>query len=99
MFRSALQSAGFDTTEAGDGLSALAGLRESRPDVMQLDLKMPGMDGMETLRRMSQADDDTSVVIVTAHGCIPDAVAAMKLGAVDFLMKPVTPEKLAQGGF
>ena len=59
---------------------------------MLLDLKMPGMDGMETLRRMRDENDDTAVVIVTAHGSIPDAVAAMKLGAVDFLTKPVTPE-------
>jgi DNA-binding response OmpR family regulator len=94
MFRTALQRAGIATSEAGDGLSALARLRESRPDVILLDLKMPGMDGMETLRRMRQADDDTSVVIVTAHGSIPDAVAAMRLGAVDFLTKPVTPESL-----
>ena len=94
MFRTALQAAGYDTAEAGDGPTALARLRESSPDVMLLDLKMPGMDGMETLRRMREAGDDTAVVIVTAHGSIPDAVAAMKLGAVDFLTKPVTPEGL-----
>lgn len=61
---------------------------------MLLDLKMPGMDGMETLRRLRDTGHDTAVVIVTAHGSIPDAVAAMKLGAVDFLTKPVTPDLL-----
>ena len=61
---------------------------------MLLDLKMPEMDGMETLRRLRDAGNNTAVVIVTAHGSIPDAVAAMKLGAVDFLSKPVTPDAL-----
>src|SRR5271157_4376545 len=91
MFHTVLQSAGYDAVEAGDGPSALARLHESSPDVVLLDLKMPGMDGMETLRQMRDRGDDTTVVIVTAHGSIADAVAAMKLGAVDFLTKPVTP--------
>lgn len=94
MFRTALQSAGYDAVEAGDGPSALAQLHESSPDVVLLDLKMPGMDGMETLRQMRERGDNTAVVIVTAHGSIADAVAAMKLGAVDFLTKPVTPDGL-----
>ena len=94
MFRTALQTAGYDTAEAGDGAAALAWLKGSSADVMLLDLKMPALDGMETLRRMRDAGHDTAVVIVTAHGSIPDAVAAMKLGAVDFLTKPVTPEVL-----
>ena len=54
MFRTALQSAGYDAVEAGDGPSALAQLHESSPDVVLLDLKMPGMDGMETLRQMRE---------------------------------------------
>ncbi len=94
MFRTALQSAGYETAEAGDGATALARARELSPAVMLLDLKMPGMDGMETLRQMRAAGDDTVVVIVTAHGSIPDAVAAMKLGSVDFLSKPITPHEL-----
>ena len=94
MFRTALESSGYKTQEAGNGPAALERLKESSPDVMLLDLKMPGMDGMETLRRLRDAGHDTAVVIVTAHGSIPDAVAAMKLGAVDFLTKPVTPDLL-----
>ncbi len=94
MFRTALESVGYVTQEAGDGPAALARLNESSPDVMLLDLKMPGMDGMETLRRLRDAGHDTAVVIVTAHGSIPDAVTAMKFGAVDFLTKPVTPDLL-----
>jgi DNA-binding response OmpR family regulator len=94
MFRTALQSAGYETAEAGDGQAALSWLERTSPDLMLLDLKMPGIDGMETLRRMREAGDETPVVIITAHGSIPDAVAAMRLGAIDFLSKPVTPERL-----
>jgi FixJ family two-component response regulator len=93
-FRTALESVGYKTQEAGNGPAALERLKESSPGVMLLDLKMPGMDGMETLRQLRDAGHDTAVIIVTAHGSIPDAVAAMKLGAVDFLTKPVTPEVL-----
>jgi len=96
MFRTALESAGYIAVEAGDGPTALVRLHESSPDVVLLDLKMPGMDGMETLRQMRERGDNTAVVIVTAHGSIADAVAAMKLGAVDFLTKPVTPDGLRQ---
>ena len=94
MFRTTLESVGYQTQEAGDGLAALERLNVSSPDVTLLDLKMPGMDGMETLRRLRDAGHETAVVIVTAHGSIPDAVIAMKYGAVDFLTKPVTPEVL-----
>ncbi len=94
MFETALHSAGYDTYEASDGASALDRIHELSPDVILLDLKMPGMDGMETLRQIRERGNDTAVVMVTAHGSIADAVAAMKLGAVDFLTKPVTPDCL-----
>jgi DNA-binding response OmpR family regulator len=94
MFRTTLESAGYRMREAGNGRAALEQLKDLSPDVMLLDLKMPEMDGMETLQRLRDAGHDTAVVIVTAHGSIPDAVAAMKLGAVDFLTKPVTPDVL-----
>ena len=55
---------------------------------------MPVVDGMETLRRLRNVGDETPVVVITAHGRVPDAVAAMKLGAVDFLPKPVSPVTL-----
>jgi two-component SAPR family response regulator len=71
-------------------------LQEFPADVILLDLKMPRMGGMDVLRRLRQAGNDVPVIIVTAHGSIPDAVAAMKLGAVDFLPKPITPAALRQ---
>lgn len=94
VFRTALESAGYATSEAADGQSALARLGRARPDLVLLDLRMPGIDGMETLRRLREADHDVPVVIVTAYGSVPDAVRAMKLGAIDFIAKPPSPETL-----
>jgi DNA-binding response OmpR family regulator len=90
VFRTALEATGYLVTEAADGDSALVQLRKLPTDLILLDLKMPVMDGMETLRLLRDAGDETPVVVVTAHGSVPDAVAAMKLGAVDFLPKPVS---------
>jgi DNA-binding response OmpR family regulator len=94
VFRTALESVGFTVDEAAEGLEALDWLKTSAADVVLLDLQMPGVGGMEMLRRLRDAGNDVPVVIVTAHGSIPDAVAAMKLGAIDFLSKPLTPEAL-----
>jgi DNA-binding response OmpR family regulator len=94
VFRTALESVGFTVDEAAEGLEALEWLKTSAADVVLLDLQMPGVGGMEMLRRLRDAGNDVPVVIVTAHGSIPDAVAAMKLGAIDFLSKPLTPEAL-----
>ena len=94
VFRTALESAGYSVSEVEDGASALDRLEESPADLVLLDLKMPGIGGMETLRRLRDAGNDVPVVIVTAHGSIPDAVQAMKFGAIDFLSKPLRPEAL-----
>ena len=96
VFRTALESSGYAVVEAGDGGSALARLRKEPADLILLDLKMPGLDGIETLSRLRDAGSFTPVVIVTAHGCIPDAVAAMKLGAADVIPKPVSPATLRE---
>jgi DNA-binding response OmpR family regulator len=96
VFRTALESIGYAVAEAGDGATALAWLRKSPADLILLDLRMPGIDGIETLRRLRQAGSSTPVVIVTAHGCVPDAVAAMKLGAADVIPKPVSPTTLRE---
>jgi len=94
VFRTTLESAGYAVSEVEDGESALDRLEESSADLVLLDLKMPGIGGMETLRRLRDAENDVPVVIVTAHGSIPDAVQAMKFGAIDFLSKPLRPEAL-----
>ena len=94
MFRTALEAAGYYVEEAEDGPSGLERLQRSPSDLVLLDLKMPGPSGLDVLRSIREAGNDVPVVFVTAHGTIPDAVAAMKLGAIDFLSKPLTPEIL-----
>jgi DNA-binding NtrC family response regulator len=94
VFRTALESNDYTLSTAEDGEIALKLLKPGAADLVLLDLQMPGIGGMEVLRRLRESGNDVPVVIVTAHGTIPDAVAAMKLGAVDFLSKPVTPDAL-----
>src|SRR5262249_21205783 len=94
MFRTTLQPSGYRVGEAEDGVSALEQLGDGPVDLVLLDLQMPRLGGMDGLRRMREHGDETPVIIVTAHGSIPDAVEAMRLGAIDFLSKPVTPEAL-----
>jgi DNA-binding response OmpR family regulator len=94
--RTALETAGYHVSEAGDGHAAFAALRIRGADLVLLDLRMPGLDGMEVLRRLRDDGDDVPVVIVTAHGSLPDVVATMRLGATDFLPKPVTPTNLRE---
>lgn len=73
---------------AASGEEALEKLAPGGYELMLLDLRMPGMDGMEVLRRVSQQWPELKVIIITAYGSIDLAVEAMKLGAVDFLQKP-----------
>ncbi len=92
--RMALETSGMLVDEVEDGKAALERLLNVPVDLVLLDLWMPRLDGLETLRQLRERGDKTPVVIVTAHGCIPDTVAAMRLGAIDFLQKPMTPEAL-----
>jgi DNA-binding NtrC family response regulator len=96
MLNTTLTSVGYDVSETGDGQAALDQLSGSGPhhDLILLDLLMPRMDGMELLRRLRAGGNVIPVVILTAHGSIPEAVEAMKLGAIDFLAKPTTPDAL-----
>jgi DNA-binding response OmpR family regulator len=96
VFRTALESEGYNLAEAANGRDALNWLRTSKADLILLDLQMPDTGGMEVLRRLRAADNGTPVVIITAHGSVPDAVQAMKLGAIDFLAKPLRPHALRQ---
>src|SRR5277367_375593 len=96
MLETALASVGYEVIEAADGHAALELLRgpDFRCDLVLLDLLMPRIDGMELLRRLRALGNVVPVVILTAHGSIPEAVEAMKLGAIDFLTKPTTPDAL-----
>jgi DNA-binding response OmpR family regulator len=94
VFRTALEAAGHAVTTADDGQAALDAVGQAPADLVLLDLRMPGMDGMDVLRLLRERGVTTPVVFVTAHGTVPDAVQAMKLGAIDFLAKPLDPEAL-----
>lgn len=94
MLRTTLESTGYRVVEAVDGLAALARLGDAAFALVLLDLRMPNLDGISTLHRLRDRGDATPVVMLTAHGSVPDAVTAMKLGAIDFLAKPVTPADL-----
>jgi CheY-like chemotaxis protein len=81
--------------EAGDGNAGLARLRDGGTyDAIILDQKMPGLDGLQTLRLIRERTPEARVLMVTAYASIELAVDAMKLGATDFLRKPMTPEML-----
>jgi len=83
-----LQDEGFDVVTAEDGRAALEQISRETPDVVLLDLKMPGLDGLQALERAKAVDPHMPVVIVTAYGDLPSAIQAMRLGAYDYLTKP-----------
>ncbi|MEQ8754105.1 MAG: response regulator [Coleofasciculus sp. G1-WW12-02] len=89
-----LDPLGYQVGTADNGEDALLQLQSQEYDLILLDLKMPGMNGLEVLRRAIEIHPDIKVIIISAHGTIEDAVEAMKLGAVDFLQKPFTPKEL-----
>jgi two-component system response regulator AtoC len=85
---------GHQVRSAGTGQEALALLEEGGCDLVITDLKMPGMDGVELLRRIKEAWPRTEVVVMTAYGSVETAVEAMRLGAYDYLMKPLDRDRL-----
>lgn len=95
MMRLALEASGYDIVEASNGEEGLARFGDGTGiDAVLLDQKMPGIDGLETLRQIRQCAPGAAVLMVTAFASIELAVDAMKLGAADFLRKPMTPESL-----
>jgi two-component system, NtrC family, nitrogen regulation response regulator NtrX len=93
MLGALLQSEGFAVTEAANGNAALLLMDEADPDVVLLDLLMPpGPDGLETLTRMRERRDAAPVIMMSGKAQLTDAVRAAKLGAFQFLEKPLSPE-------
>ncbi len=90
----ALEEMDLETETAVNGEEALLKLETNKYHLLLLDLKMPGMDGMEVLRRLGVIRPNIRVIIITAHGTIDSAVEAMKLGAVDFIQKPFSPQEI-----
>ncbi|MCW5897241.1 MAG: sigma-54-dependent Fis family transcriptional regulator [Bacteroidetes bacterium] len=92
--RMILQYAKYDVHFAEDGMSALSRLTAMQFDLVLLDIKMAGMDGLEVLRKIKETEIDLPVVMISGHGTIETAVEATHLGAFDFLQKPLDKDKL-----
>ncbi|MEJ7789196.1 MAG: response regulator transcription factor [Thermoleophilaceae bacterium] len=91
-----LQRAGYETRVASDGPEALSLAAAARPDLVVLDLMLPGMDGLEVMRRLREtfAPRPPSVILLTARGEASDRVVGLRLGADDYVVKPFSPAEL-----
>ena len=89
-----IQLEGYQVQAADSGQAALDNIKEGGFDVMVLDLKMPGMDGIEVLRTTRQLVPDMQVIVLTAHGSLESAIEALREEAHDYLLKPISPETL-----
>ena len=90
-----LAKSGYDVETAEDGGGAVAAVYEDAPDLVLLDLKLPDTDGIQVLRQIKDAHPDIPVVIMTAYADVATAVEAMRLGAYDYISKPIDFENLA----
>jgi DNA-binding response OmpR family regulator len=93
LVRDYLERAGFEVTVAGDGGAALSSARGSRPDLVVLDLGLPGMDGLDVARQL-QSSSAVPIVILTARGEETDRIVGLELGADDYVVKPFSPKEL-----
>jgi DNA-binding response OmpR family regulator len=94
-----LRQAGYEVTTAGEGNEALrlvnSGYENASPfDVVYLDIRLPGMDGLQVLKEIRQRDAHLPVILLTAFGSLSTALEALRLGATDYLLKPIDPEVL-----
>jgi NADH-quinone oxidoreductase subunit E len=94
--RQTLEESGFGTAVALNGTEGIRLLEEIKPDVVLLDLKMPGVSGMEVLRKIPEIDLHIVPIVITGYATIDSAVESMKIGAFDYLTKPFEPEKLVE---
>ncbi len=92
--RMILEYEGYDVTEASSGPEGLAMVEREPPDLVFLDIKMPGLDGLEALQRIRQTNESLPVVMISGHGTVSTAVEATKLGAFDFIEKPLASERV-----
>jgi two-component system response regulator HydG len=91
-----LERAGYETIETDNGHKALDLIPRKRVDILLTDLRLPVMDGVELLKRAKAASPGIEVILVTGYGTIETAVEALKLGACDFLTKPVKKADLVR---
>src|SRR5215212_5275886 len=92
--RMILEYEGYEVVEASSGPEGIALVERQPPDLVFLDVKMPGMDGLETLQRIKSANEALPVVIISGHGTVSTAVEATKAGAFDYIEKPLASERV-----
>ena len=90
-----LRDEGYEVASAASGKEALDLLSEAQPALALLDIAMPDMDGIETLRRFKETRPEMQVIMITGHGTIDTAVQTTKMGAYDFLQKPLSLERVS----
>lgn len=91
-----LESRGLRVDTAGNGVEALDKVKKGAFDVVVLDMVMPVMDGIETLKRLREEQPDLQIILLTGHATVEKGVQAIKLGAADFLEKPADIEELME---
>jgi len=89
-----LSDTGYEVLVAENGLQGLGIIEKERPGIAIVDLVMPGMDGIELLKRAKEISPNTDIIIITAYASIPTAIAAIRSGAYDYIEKPFCPEKV-----
>jgi DNA-binding NtrC family response regulator len=94
--RRSLETDQYKILEAISGEEALDILSSSLVDIVLLDLKLPGISGLDVIRKMKKMGLHSKIIIISAHGTIESAVESMKLGASDFIEKPFTPDDIRQ---
>ena len=90
-----LKADGYEVIPAANGAEGLAAYQAERPDIVITDIKMPGMDGIEVLKKVKDINADAEVIIITGHGDIENAIEALKHGASDYINKPVRDAALS----
>lgn len=91
-----LQLEGCQVNKAANGEQALDALHRELYDLILLDLKMPGMDGLDVLRQAALMAPETQIILLTAHGSLESAIEALRFGAHDYLLKPCPPEQIVR---
>ena len=86
---------GYDVEAAEDGETALKMFDKNKYDLLLVDMKMPGIGGLELLKKIKEIDKETIVILITAFASVPSAITALKDGAYDYVTKPVDPDELA----
>jgi len=91
-----LEDSGFLVCQASDGREGLAVFRREHPDLVMVDLRMPGIDGLEALKILKEKKPELQVILLTGHATVEKGIEAMKLGAMDFLEKPADLSQLTE---